>query len=44
MNAAAMLKDKPKPTEEDIRGAMTGNICRCGCYVRIRSAIHEATA
>jgi isoquinoline 1-oxidoreductase alpha subunit len=43
MNAAAMLKDKPKPTEEDIRGAMTGNICRCGCYVRIRSAIHEAT-
>lgn len=42
MNAAAMLKDKPKPSDADIRGAMTGNICRCGCYVRIRSAIAEA--
>jgi len=44
MNAAAMLKDKPKPSDADIRGAMTGNICRCGCYTRIHTAIQDATA
>jgi len=42
MNAAAMLADKPKPTDADIHAAMTGNMCRCACYTRIRSAIHMA--
>ncbi len=42
MNAAAMLADKPKPTDADIHSAMTGNMCRCACYTRIRTAIHLA--
>jgi isoquinoline 1-oxidoreductase alpha subunit len=42
MSAAALLKDKPKPTDEDIDEAMSGNICRCGTYQRIRRAIHRA--
>jgi len=42
MNAAAMLADKPKPTDADIHTAMTGNMCRCACYTRIRTAIHLA--
>jgi len=42
MSAAALLDAKPDPTDADIDGAMTGNICRCGTYVRIRAAIHEA--
>ena len=42
MSAAALLNDKPSPTDADIDGAMAGNICRCGTYVRIRAAIHEA--
>jgi len=42
MSAAALLKDKPRPTDEDIIGAMAGNICRCGTYTRIRSAIKRA--
>lgn len=42
MSAAALLKDKPKPTDEDIDNAMSGNLCRCGTYTRIRSAIHAA--
>ena len=42
MQAAALLKQKPKPTDADIDAAMKGNICRCGTYVRIRSAIHAA--
>lgn len=39
MAAAALLKEKPKPTDADIDRAMTGNICRCGTYQRIRQAI-----
>lgn len=42
MQAAALLKDKPKPTDEDIDAAMSGNICRCGTYSRIRAAIKRA--
>ena len=42
MQAAALLNDKPNPTDADIDGAMEGNICRCGSYQRIRSAIHTA--
>lgn len=39
--AAALLKEKSMPTDEDIDTAMNGNICRCGTYVRIRKAIHK---
>ena len=42
MAAAALLRDKPKPTDSDIDDAMSGNICRCGTYPRIRKAIHRA--
>ena len=42
MGAAALLAAKPKPTDADIDEAMTGNICRCGTYPRIRAAIHAA--
>jgi isoquinoline 1-oxidoreductase alpha subunit len=42
MSATALLKDKPQPTDDDIVGAMAGNICRCGTYTRIRSAIKRA--
>ena len=42
MSAAVLLREKPKPTDEDIDEAMTGNICRCGTYPRIRRAIHRA--
>lgn len=42
MSAAALLKEKPRPTEEEIHAAMTGNMCRCGCYTRIRAAIRAA--
>jgi isoquinoline 1-oxidoreductase alpha subunit len=42
MAAAALLAKKKKPTDADIDQAMTGNICRCATYVRIRAAIHEA--
>lgn len=42
MSATALLKDKPKPTDADIDQAMSGNICRCGTYPRIRAAIHTA--
>ena len=41
MAAAALLKKKPKPTDQDIDAAMT-NICRCGTYARIRAAVHLA--
>jgi aerobic-type carbon monoxide dehydrogenase small subunit (CoxS/CutS family) len=44
MAAAALLAQKPKPTEEEILGAMQGNICRCGTYNRIRRAILRAAA
>lgn len=40
--AAALLKEKPQPTDEDIDKAMEGNLCRCGTYQRIRRAIHTA--
>lgn len=42
MSATALLATNPKPTDEDIDAAMTGNICRCATYTRIRAAIHEA--
>lgn len=42
MSAVALLKNKPKPTDADIDAAMQGNLCRCGTYQRIRSAIHRA--
>lgn len=42
MSAAALLRQSPHPTDEDIDSAMTGNICRCGTYPRIRAAIHRA--
>ncbi|MGH8251939.1 MAG: (2Fe-2S)-binding protein [Steroidobacteraceae bacterium] len=42
MSAAALLAVKPKPTDADIDAALTGNICRCGTYQRIRAAVHRA--
>jgi isoquinoline 1-oxidoreductase alpha subunit len=42
MQAAALLKEKPKPTDHDIDQAMQGNICRCGTYQRIRAAVKQA--
>jgi isoquinoline 1-oxidoreductase subunit alpha len=42
MSAAALLSSNPRPTEADIDGAMSANLCRCATYVRIRAAIHEA--
>lgn len=42
MQAAALLKEKPKPTDHDIDAAMEGNLCRCGTYQRIRQAIKLA--
>jgi isoquinoline 1-oxidoreductase subunit alpha len=44
MSAAALLANTPKPTNADIDAAMSGNICRCGTYLRIRQAIHKAAA
>ena len=44
MTAVALLKEIDKPSDEEIDGAMSGNICRCATYVRIRKAIHEAAA
>jgi isoquinoline 1-oxidoreductase alpha subunit len=44
MNAAALLKSNPNPTDEEIESAMDGNICRCGTYVRIKAAIKTASA
>jgi isoquinoline 1-oxidoreductase alpha subunit len=42
MSAAALLAENPKPSDTDIDAAMSGNICRCGTYQRIRRAIHRA--
>jgi aerobic-type carbon monoxide dehydrogenase small subunit (CoxS/CutS family) len=42
MSAVALLAKKPNPTEADIDAAMSGNLCRCGTYTRIRKAIHLA--
>jgi isoquinoline 1-oxidoreductase alpha subunit len=42
MSAVALLTETPKPTDDDINTAMSGNICRCATYHRIRDAIHDA--
>jgi aerobic-type carbon monoxide dehydrogenase small subunit (CoxS/CutS family) len=42
MSAVALLKKKPRPSDADIDSAMSGNLCRCGTYGRIRRAIHTA--
>ena len=42
MSAVALLSEIPKPSDADIDAAMTGNVCRCATYVRIRAAIHRA--
>jgi aerobic-type carbon monoxide dehydrogenase small subunit (CoxS/CutS family) len=44
MSAVALLSKKPNPTDADIDDAMSGNICRCGTYQRIRKAIHRAAS
>jgi isoquinoline 1-oxidoreductase alpha subunit len=44
MSANALLSQNPKPSDAEITTAMTGNICRCGTYLRIRQAIHRAAA
>jgi isoquinoline 1-oxidoreductase subunit alpha len=43
MSAAALLAQTPKPSDKDIDAAMSGNLCRCGTYVRIRAAIRRAS-
>ncbi len=42
MTAAALLKKKPRPTDEEIDASLAGNLCRCGTYVRIRAAVKKA--
>ena len=42
MSAAALLAARPKPTDADIDAALSGNICRCGTYQRVRAAVHRA--
>ena len=42
MSAAALLRETPRPTDADIDRAMSGNLCRCGTYQRIRRAVHRA--
>ena len=42
MTAAALIKKKPHPSDEDIDTALSGNLCRCGTYLRIRAGIHRA--
>ena len=42
MQAASLLSDNPSPSDAEIDSAMNGNLCRCGTYPRIRSAIHDA--
>ena len=44
MSAVALLRRNPKPSDGDIDAAMSGNICRCATYMRIRRAIHAAAA
>ncbi|HYB33129.1 MAG TPA: (2Fe-2S)-binding protein [Steroidobacteraceae bacterium] len=44
MSACALLASNPQPTDADIDAAMSGNVCRCGTYARIRAAIHRAAA
>jgi isoquinoline 1-oxidoreductase alpha subunit len=43
MSAAALLRDNPRPSDDEIRQAMSGNLCRCGTYCRIRRAIRRAS-
>ena len=42
MIAAVLLRENPRPSDQDIDDAMAGNICRCGTYQRVRAAIHTA--
>ena len=42
LSAAALLAGNPKPTDDDINAALSGNLCRCATYTRIRAAIHDA--
>jgi isoquinoline 1-oxidoreductase alpha subunit len=44
MSATALLAATPKPSDADIDAAMSGNVCRCGTYQRIRAAIHRAAS
>jgi isoquinoline 1-oxidoreductase alpha subunit len=44
MSAIALLRVTPKPTDRDIDVAMSGNLCRCATYNRIRAAIHDAAS
>jgi isoquinoline 1-oxidoreductase alpha subunit len=44
MSAVALLKSNPQPTDSEIDDAMSGNICRCGTYTRIRTAIKQVSA
>ena len=44
MSATALLKSTPQPTDEEIDAAMSGNLCRCGTYTRIRAAIKQAAS
>jgi isoquinoline 1-oxidoreductase alpha subunit len=44
MTAAALLAERPDPTDDDIDAALAGNLCRCGTYPRIRAAVHRAAA
>jgi isoquinoline 1-oxidoreductase alpha subunit len=44
MAATALLKQNPRPSDADIEGPMSGNICRCGTYLRIRAAIKQAAS
>jgi len=44
MSATALLANTPKPSDADIDATMSGNVCRCGTYQRIRAAIHRASA
>jgi isoquinoline 1-oxidoreductase alpha subunit len=43
MQAVALLKEKPAPTDEEISAGMSGNLCRCGCYQRIHAAVRAAS-
>jgi isoquinoline 1-oxidoreductase alpha subunit len=43
MQAASLLKSNPKPSDQEILSSMSGNICRCGCYQRIISAVRQAS-
>jgi isoquinoline 1-oxidoreductase alpha subunit len=44
MAATALLRENAKPSDADIDAALSGNLCRCGTYQRIRAAIHDAAA